>query len=72
MRYVADDHFTTGSWAADGPLRLRSYSCVLCGHRATTWAGFRAHRRVCLGHQGRLLLVRAAGPATGEGEREAA
>jgi hypothetical protein len=35
--------------AAAGPLRLRSYTCLGCGHRSASWAAFRAHRRRCKG-----------------------
>lgn len=37
-------YFSSGVWAADGPLRLRSCSCVVCGLRLATWESFRAHR----------------------------
>ena len=51
-RTVAVDHFTSGIWVATGPLRLRTLTCVECGHRATTWAAFRAHRPGCTGRRG--------------------
>ena len=41
------DHFSTGVWARDGPLRFRHYTCVLCGHRSVTWATFKRHRADC-------------------------
>jgi hypothetical protein len=42
-------YFSSGVWAATGPLRLRHHTCVGCGHRATAWVAFQAHRRVCAG-----------------------
>jgi hypothetical protein len=44
---VPIDHFSTGVWASRGPLGLRQFSCVMCGHRSTTMALFRVHRLVC-------------------------
>jgi hypothetical protein len=32
-----------------GTLRLRTYTCLACGHRSASWAAFRAHRRHCKG-----------------------
>ena len=32
-----------------GTLRLRTYTCLGCGHRSASWAAFRAHRRHCKG-----------------------
>lgn len=48
-REVADDHFSTGVWAAAGALRFRHYTCTRCGTRLKTWVGFQAHRPVCSG-----------------------
>jgi hypothetical protein len=53
-RAVGDDHFATGVWAADGPIRLRVHTCVVCGNRTPTWEAFRAHRRVCAARPGAL------------------
>jgi hypothetical protein len=54
-------YFSSGVWAATGPLRLRRHTCVVCGHRSSAWVTFQAHRRVCAA----VLAVRAelAGPA---------
>lgn len=46
---LPEDYFSTGYWAADGPLRLRTLTCLVCGARLVTWAAFRAHRRRCAG-----------------------
>ena len=45
---VADNHFATGIWdeRTKDP-RFRRYTCLSCGHRTTTYAGFRAHRKGC-------------------------
>lgn len=48
---MTDDHFTTGAFAAAGRELFRTYTCLGCGLRAKTWAAFKAHRRVCPGHQ---------------------
>lgn len=69
---VPERHFYEGVWAADGPsARLRAYSCVECGHRATTWARFRAHRAGCAGtlRTGGLALPAALAAPVGERER---
>lgn len=47
MRYIRPDHFHTGVWASDGPLRLRSHTCLACGVKSKTWDDFREHRRSC-------------------------
>lgn len=47
MRYVSERHFYEGVWASTGPLRLRRYTCVVCGTRLPTQEEFRAHRRAC-------------------------
>jgi len=44
---LPEDYFSTGHWAADGPLRLRTLTCLGCGTRLATWSAFRAHRRRC-------------------------
>ena len=41
-----------------GPLRLRTYTCLGCGHRSASWAAFRDHRRRCKGFS---ALERPAG-----------
>ena len=46
---LPEDYFSTGYWAAGGPLRLRTLTCLVCGVRLVTWAAFRAHRRRCAG-----------------------
>jgi hypothetical protein len=46
-RTIPDDHFSTGVWGSRGPLGLRQYSCVMCGHRSTTMTLFRLHLLVC-------------------------
>ena len=46
-REISEDYFSTGVWASLGPLRLRQFSCVMCGNRSTTLALFRLHRLVC-------------------------
>ena len=46
---LPEDYFSTGYWAADGSLRLRTLTCLVCGTRVVTWAAFRAHRRRCAG-----------------------
>ena len=66
MRYVSERHFSEGIWAADGPLRLASYTCLGCGHRATTWDAFREHRSGCTG-----LPRFARTPAVSAADREA-
>ena len=63
-RTVPADHFSTGSWAARGPLGFAHLTCVACGHRsASDWAAFRDHRRRCPGHQ----RGRPDGPPDGRG-----
>jgi hypothetical protein len=37
-------YFTSGAFAPAGPELFASYTCVVCGRRATTWSGFRTHR----------------------------
>ena len=52
MRTVPGDHFATGVFAQALPGELLSkHTCLECGHRSATWAGFRAHRGACPGHQ---------------------
>jgi hypothetical protein len=63
-RAVSDDHFATGVWAADGPLRLRIYTCVVCGERAATWHGFLSHRRSSCRDRRRARPVGGQPPAT--------
>ena len=46
---LPEDYFSTGHWAARGPLRLRTLTCLVCGTRLASWAAFRAHRRQCAG-----------------------
>jgi hypothetical protein len=48
-RDLPKDYFSTGVWAADGLLRLRHCTCVVCGTRLATWEAFREHRRACAG-----------------------
>jgi hypothetical protein len=44
---VSEHYFSEGAWASCGPLRLRSLTCLECGHRSPTWLHFLAHRREC-------------------------
>jgi hypothetical protein len=83
---VAEDHFSTGVFAHPLPGELfNAYSCVACGNRSTTWAGFREHRAGCTGtpadHLGHTAaagavaaraLVRAAAAAAAAAEQQEA
>jgi hypothetical protein len=46
-QFVPDDHFRTGFWARDGPLRLARFTCVECGHVSATLDRFGRHRVGC-------------------------
>jgi hypothetical protein len=46
---LPSDYFQTGSFQAEGQELLRSYTCLGCGQRLTTWEAFAAHRRECSG-----------------------
>ena len=54
-RNVSENHFWTGVWANQGPLRLRHYTCIECGTRYHTWEQFRAHRKA--GCSGKLSIT---------------
>lgn len=45
---LPEDYFYRGAWRGDGDgARLRTHTCVVCGHRSATWAQFKAHRKLC-------------------------
>jgi hypothetical protein len=52
-----------------GTLRLRTYTCLGCGHRSASWDAFRAHRRRCKG-SAPLEASPAGGSAAGGDEEE--
>ncbi len=49
MRTVGERYFHEGVWRSAGPLGLATCTCLVCGHRACSWAAFTAHRRACVG-----------------------
>jgi hypothetical protein len=69
-RVLAADYFTSGVFARARPGELFArLACVECGHVATTWAAFRAHRAhrpPCRQHPelwgGRVTPVEALAP----------
>lgn len=66
MRTVSVSYFREGAFAGARPGELfASYSCLACGHREKTWAGFRAHRRVRPGPAAQLRWTEEAAAPPG-------